>query len=1132
MLPPSWILPDFSTYHAPMNPIKPILLSLSFFLSCLIPRSSNAQTPTEVNLKVTSIEPSLNTGTDYAPWLLDDLSKLVQNNWTAINKQYIDVVLNLESRSTISRVSLYDYQGTFTTNPAYIYALKGTERQLLATFDGRMFLQWVDIKPSTLTEADAIIVRKYANNIPQKVRIYGQPVGSVTNTTQSTTVASVITFNSLPAKKYGDAPFLLQATSTNTVTPINFTSSNTAVVTVANTTEGWKATILKAGSATITASQPAGNGYAAATNVSRTLSVSTVPAIITFNALPSKKVGDAPFTISATSTNTTTPITFTSSNPAVATVAKTTEGWKATIVGAGTANITASQVAGGNYSAAANVTRSLVVGTSSTTTTTTTTTTPVTGNIPYKGYWGYHKDKSTQYIDKLFNGVVNETVSMGNGEMMPVADVVLNFPDQMEVELQRISFYDGSNTIAAGSEIQTIYVERGTGKEILGPVYNGSKYNVWVDHTLTTSLKVSAVILRKKKGVRLPDEIKFYGKYKPYTPPTFTKPAYPLKRMLGVNTYPADNSSTIAERLVQKIAAIEPYKVVRDYVDWGILEAYEGTYGFNPTLKGSWKLDEIYARHKARGKEVLVCIKNIPGWMVATYPSAIDDHENAPMPYKSTYTTGTNYFNANYNADKLKPASYIKIAKLAFQFAARYGSNTSLNPTLVKTKSTVKIGMNLISKMEANNEPDRNWKGRAANQNSDEYAAYLSAFYDGHMGTLGPGVGVKNADPNMKVVAAGIATTKTGFYQGLVDWCKKNRGYLPNGKVNLCFDEINYHAYNNNFDGEQYADGVRVGVAPELSLAPLNINKFHQMNREMVGDGDMPIIITETGYDWNSKTQGTKVIGAKDKFAVQGDWILRSSLDYAMAGLSGLYFYQLYDDASGSIYNTTQFATSGHVDRNTLVRRPAADYIAQVGTEFGDFVPVTRLSSDPRIDKYRDDSGKNMYACWVPDDEDRRVNYTLSLGTDSASIYTPTIGSSTFAVKKVKTNQGKLAITVTETPIFVLATGPMVMTTTSNAVEETKTAELVPTLETNLSVYPNPFNQNTTVEFLVAESGEAVLDIFDSHGKLVRHLFVGNAEGGVPQAMQFNAQGLPNGVYIARLTTGKKTITKKLLLMN
>ena len=61
--------------------------------------------------------------------------------------------------------------------------------------------------------------------------------------------------------------------------------------------------------------------------------------VITFNQPATKTYGNAPFATGATSTNSTTPITYTSSNPGVATVTGNT----ITITGAGTTVITAMQ---------------------------------------------------------------------------------------------------------------------------------------------------------------------------------------------------------------------------------------------------------------------------------------------------------------------------------------------------------------------------------------------------------------------------------------------------------------------------------------------------------------------------------------------------------------------------------------------------------------------------------------------------------------------------------------------------------------------------------------------------------------------------------------------------------------------
>src|SRR5438045_9090349 len=105
--------------------------------------------------------------------------------------------------------------------------------------------------------------------------------------------------------------------------------------------------------------------------------------------------------------------------------------------------------------------------------------------------------------------------------------------------------------------------------------------------------------------------------------------------------------------------------------------------------------------------------------------------------------------------------------------------------------------MKLIKFVELENERDKFWKGRQAYQTARENAAYLSACYDGHKGTLGHGAGIKKADPNIVVVMGGTASNSTDYLRGIIDWCKEFRGYKPDGSVDLCFDVINYHSYSN-----------------------------------------------------------------------------------------------------------------------------------------------------------------------------------------------------------------------------------------------------------------------------------------------------------------------------------------------
>ncbi len=88
--------------------------------------------------------------------------------------------------------------------------------------------------------------------------------------------AQTITFATLPVKVYGNADFIIVATSTNNSIPITFASSNTAVATVTGSTVH----IVGAGTTNITASQAGNIGFTPAADVVRALTVNKVPLTI------------------------------------------------------------------------------------------------------------------------------------------------------------------------------------------------------------------------------------------------------------------------------------------------------------------------------------------------------------------------------------------------------------------------------------------------------------------------------------------------------------------------------------------------------------------------------------------------------------------------------------------------------------------------------------------------------------------------------------------------------------------------------------------------------------------------------------------------------------------------------------
>lgn len=485
----------------------------------------------------------------------------------------------------------------------------------------------------------------------------------------------------------------------------------------------------------------------------------------------------------------------------------------------------------------------------------------------------------------------------------------------------------------------------------------------------------------------------------------------PLKNMFGVNAYewnflenPAEpnNRTKIYEA---NMAVVKSFSAIRHYMNWNKLENTEGNYTYNPTNDGSWDYDLIYTRCKQDNIMVLADLKNCPRWMMATYPADQQDNENAPAPY---------------GADLAKPASYVQQARTAFQFAARYGYNTAVKKDLVKADTRprwandrineVKTGMGLIKYMECNNEPNRWWKGPQTEQTAEQYAANMSAFYDGDKGRLGNNAGVKTADPNMLVVMGGLASSEPSYLNAMIEWCKKNRGYKADGSVNLCFDAINYHAYANNADPVTHK-GATSGVAPELSALGAVANSFVQVGKQY----HLPVWVTETGYDINQQSYQKAIpIGNKSALLTQADWILRTALMYMRHGIQYLFYYQLFDDKANS---TTQYGTSGLAEN--AKRRPAADYILQTTKLMGNYIYVKTINADPLVDLYQQ-GNKTIYILTIPDQKGRTGSYNLKLGKAAkANIYNLSPGADAMIKSVIPVIKGTAKIQVSETPVFV-----------------------------------------------------------------------------------------------------------------
>ena len=77
---------------------------------------------------------------------------------------------------------------------------------------------------------------------------------------------------------------------------------------------------------------------------------------------------------------------------------------------------------------------------------------------------------------------------------------------------------------------------------------------------------------------------------------------------------------------------------------------------------------------------------------------------------------------------------------------------------------------------------------------------------------------------------------------------------------------------------------------------------------------------------------------------------------------------------------------------------------------------------------------------------------------------------------------------------------------------------------------PNPFNPETRISFTLPKSGKTTLIVYDLNGLSVAILLDRDLAAGY-HSIDFRPQGLPSGIYLARLTSGKLSNTIKMVYL-
>ncbi len=226
---------------------------------------------------------------------------------------------------------------------------------LSASATSGLLISYTSINPAVASVTNGIVhINESGTTIIKASQAGNANYNAAPDVLQTLTVnkaPQTITFNSFPAKIFGDPDFTPVVSSSSGLS-VSLSSDNPSVATIVS----GKIHIITTGTANITASQSGDANYCAASSASQQLIVKNENQNISFNPLGSKTYGDIDFPLSA-SASSGLPVSFISDNSYVATIIS----GQVHITGAGSATIFAVQDGNAYFNAATMVPQTLLV---------------------------------------------------------------------------------------------------------------------------------------------------------------------------------------------------------------------------------------------------------------------------------------------------------------------------------------------------------------------------------------------------------------------------------------------------------------------------------------------------------------------------------------------------------------------------------------------------------------------------------------------------------------------------------------------------------------------------------------------------------------------------------------------------
>lgn len=100
----------------------------------------------------------------------------------------------------------------------------------------------------------------------------------------------------------------------------------------------------------------------------------------------------------------------------------------------------------------------------------------------------------------------------------------------------------------------------------------------------------------------------------------------------------------------------------------------------------------------------------------------------------------------------------------------------------------------------------------------------------------------------------------------------------------------------------------------------------------------------------------------------------------------------------------------------------------------------------------------------------------------------------------------------------------------NNVVSGIEEVNIIPTSYSLQQNYPNPFNPSTKISYVLPESGNIRLSVYNLLGQEIAILYEGYHNAG-KYSKFFDASGLSSGIYIYKLETSKLSLVNKMTLL-